>query len=974
MAESAHVRKTPSLLNRRVGQDTSVLQNNNNNTNNSNNSKRDTVVSFIMDSLHLHPHSEEADAEEARALEAEAYGALDDTYFKTVEQDGAILTRALGNQLVHFMYQEDVDLFEEVVAFKKKHPEMGLVQALGHFLNRENCDVICKVVYSDIDTHWDAIIETPLRDDEEEKERVFMRANFERELLRNRLILVRERGPVEMKVLRTGKATEQKPVKGEELGSHYIKIIISFEQLCKEAERLKLRLEMSNKEQHLFNKISEKFEVKQMGHFRPSEAHRRAIAAHAQAHAIDDAQVVDTEDIAGLVISSGEAAVQEVKNKVIAIRDAVETTEATFISFLQFAFVLVPTPVEVKSHPFDDKLLHEFVGGNGPPEQVQLSFFSTSHRNMITNVVVQRCQVRVPQEPRPVGINDMILQQAYVDYYPIHDGAFADHSQKKHVMIKNDRSWLYFNWARFELSSSKLIPVQPLKQIRDYFGEYVAFYFAWLGFYTVWLIAPALLGLIVFIFSVVKGVTENSTTYFDNVLMIPFSLFMSIWGTLFLRFWGRRSIALSTGWDLRDMDRNEARRPEYYGTKLRKDPITGKVVPFMPSFAVMKLRFTSWLCVLIAIMFMVAFEFLIILLHAQFKRDSIWISTTVSSLLSLVNIVVLTPVYLWIAMRLTRSENHKTHLGFENALLAKGFLMSAIQNYSYLFYVGVFKVFTGNSLQSVGFKNESCRAIYGVPDSCTSELMLSMAITFLGVQTFCQAQAIAQPFVEEWIRMRALSKKLEAGQKIMTRRQAARRIAPQYILDDVLNVWVRRNEFTAKVIEYGFVVLFSLAFPLAPFLALISSVLEVRFAAYRLVVECKRPFAMRAQDIGAWKVVMEAVSFAGILVNAFIIAFSSGYFHDTFLVRYDNDPIAKLGVQLAFILIFEHVVLMITGIVEWTTAVEPKNIRYAVEREKYLNRVANGDIVEVEDEEDEANDTAFHVHSSPSKRSTYVAK
>lgn len=47
--------------------------------------------------------------------------------------------------------------------------------------------------------------------------------------------------------------------------------------------------------------------------------------------------------------------------------------------------------------------------------------------------------------------------------------------------------------------------------IRSYMGEKVAFYFAALGFYTMALIPPAIIGLIVFIYGVASVSSDKPT-------------------------------------------------------------------------------------------------------------------------------------------------------------------------------------------------------------------------------------------------------------------------------------------------------------------------------------------------------------------------------------------------------------------------------------------------------------------------------
>ena len=55
-------------------------------------------------------------------------------------------------------------------------------------------------------------------------------------------------------------------------------------------------------------------------------------------------------------------------------------------------------------------------------------------------------------------------------------------------------------------------------------------------------------------------------------------------------------------------------------------------------------------------------------------------------------------------------------------------------------------------------------------------------------------------------------------------------------------------------IQLGYVVLFSSAFPMAAFCALINNLIEIRSDAFKLCFTFQRPFGQRVSSIGTWQV------------------------------------------------------------------------------------------------------------------------
>ena len=83
------------------------------------------------------------------------------------------------------------------------------------------------------------------------------------------------------------------------------------------------------------------------------------------------------------------------------------------------------------------------------------------------------------------------------------------------------------------------------------------------------------------------------------------------------------------------------------------------------------------------------------------------------------------------------------------------------------------------------------------------------------------------------------------------------------------------SDYAEMVLQYGYVCLFVAAFPLAPFLALIENIIEIRVDAYKMLYLVRRPVPTGAEDIGTWGEFLEIMGTMALLTNAAIISFTT---------------------------------------------------------------------------------------------------
>ncbi|XP_037109404.1 anoctamin-3 isoform X1 [Syngnathus acus] len=681
--------------------------------------------------------------------------------------------------------------------------------------------------------------------------------------------------------------------------------------------------------------------------------------------------------------------------------------------------------------PFSRARMHHFTINN------RESFFSNSTRSRIVHHVLQR--TKYEDGKLKIGINRLLGNNTYEAAFPPHEGGYKSRHPIKTHGAQNHRHLLYERWARWGI----WYKYQPLDLIRRYFGEKIGLYFAWLGWYTGMLIPAALVGVFVFLYGlftmdssqVSKEICEATTItmcpmceetckpwrlsdscvyakvthLFDNGGTVFFAIFMAIWATVFLEFWKRRRAELTYDWDLIDWEEEEEElRPQFeakYSRVERVNPVSGKPEPFQPlSDKLSRLMvsvsgiFFMISLVLTAVFAVVVFRLIAMEKFASFnwhfvKKNWQFATSGTGVCINFMIIMSLNVVYEKVAYLLTNLEHPRTESEWENSFALKMFLFQFVNLNSSTFYIAFFLGrFAGrpgkyNKLFN-RWRLEECH-----PSGCLIDLCLQMGVIMFFKQIWNNFMELGYPLLQNWWSRRKMKKGGgAAGQNVENKSQL-----PQWDKDwnlQPMNAHGLVDEYLEMVLQFGFTTIFVAAFPLAPLLALLNNIIEIRLDAYKFVTQWRRPMPARATDIGIWHGILEGIGVLAVITNAFVIAITSDYIprfvyafkygpcmdrayrHDDKCLRgymnsslsvfdmsvlnnssepeycwyrdYRAPPWSKvpyeftlqfwhvLAARLAFIIVFEHLVFGIKSFIAYLIPDMPKDLCDRMRREKYL--------------------------------------
>lgn len=462
-----------------------------------------------------------------------------------------------------------------------------------------------------------------------------------------------------------------------------------------------------------------------------------------------------------------------------------------------------------------------------------------------------------------------------------------NHQDPEHIGIKawfplhDDRDIAHLQISTFNVRVAD--ESQGKDDIRDYLGSEVGLYFKFLGSYIKYLVPISVLGLGASI--QIYALWAEYQNYFDainNSYSVPiFSLIVCIWTAAFLLNWTAEEKYNAMRWGNTNFEETEEELPNYLGDR-GKSIIDGSSVKLVNKERQNSRRRVSALVIttlslLVLGIIAITFYFKYWLIINAMSDYSVF-----ADIMNAISIGVLDFVYKIVAQKMTNFENHRTQTEVNDAMIVKLFVFSFFNSYAPAIYIAFIK-------KAV---NDTCNS-----DSCMGELGQSMAIIFtvrsLSIHVITFVVPRAQKIMADWSSWWAGFMTPDAAQ-VASIGGVVSDAEEEFRRPRFENVFQDYNELS---VQFGFLSLFSAAFPIAPILALINNYIEVRSDGLKLLLSFRRPWPVGAEDIGSWYTIFDIIGVLSIFSNAGIISWTMD------LMGENMAGSSRLAIFIVFVLI-----------------------------------------------------------------------
>ncbi|XP_054637506.1 anoctamin-10 [Dunckerocampus dactyliophorus] len=426
-------------------------------------------------------------------------------------------------------------------------------------------------------------------------------------------------------------------------------------------------------------------------------------------------------------------------------------------------------------------------------------------------------------------------KKVLIQMFPLHD--------------KEELKRLSFNWYKKVKTS-----LQPLDDIRHYFGEAQALYFGFLEYFTLALVPMALIGVLYYLFD-----------WDDYGKYVFFAVFNLIWCTVILELWKRCSASLAYHWGTLSRKKVfEEPRPGFHGV-LGFNPVTGREEPLYPNSKrqlrvyLVSLPFVLLSLYLALYVMMIYFQMEGWALMIHDREQSFWtgILVYIPSIVYAVVITFMNALYRYAAEFLTEWENHRLESSYQNHLVLKVLVFNFLNCFASLFYIAFV-------MQDMVLLRQSLATLL-----ITSQIL----------------NQLMEAFLPYWLQRRR-------NKKMMSNVRKSRSVeGKELLLNEQVELEADMSTYLGTFDDYlelfhlfGYVSLFSCVYPLAAVFVVLNNITEIYSDAFKMCHVFKRPFSDPAANIGIWQLAFEAMSVMAIVTNCALIGMSRqvrAYFPDS---------------------------------------------------------------------------------------------
>ncbi|KAI9841087.1 MAG: hypothetical protein M1837_000991 [Sclerophora amabilis] len=443
--------------------------------------------------------------------------------------------------------------------------------------------------------------------------------------------------------------------------------------------------------------------------------------------------------------------------------------------------------------------------------------------------------------------------------FPLHDHEF-------------NKAWIK------EWSSSYFLKIEDLDRIRDRFGEKVAFYFAFLQSYFAFLVFPAAFGLSAWIL----------LGHFSPI----YAVVNCLWCVVFVEYWKHQEIDLAVRWGVRGVSTIQSKRPDFQHEKEIKDPITGetqKVFPATKRLArqALQIPFTIIAAIMLGSLIATCFGieiFISEVYDGPLKGVLVFLPTGLLT----VFVPVLSTILTKFANRLTEFENYETNDGYEAAMTQKIFVLNFITSYLPIFltafvyvpfgsiivpYLDVFNL-TVKPFAEDDKQLETPKAGFEINPGRLRKQVIYFTVT-------AQIVNLALEVLVPYLQRKGFSKFKEMKNKRAVKNGAATATFNDHPEEQAFLTRVRNeaelgeydvtNDLREMCVQFGYLSLFSVVWPLTAVSFLINNWIELRSDAIKICVEMQRPTPWRADTIGPWLDSLGFLTWLGSITTAALV-------------------------------------------------------------------------------------------------------